>query len=300
MKSVLITGFTGMLGRELTNYFLSQNIDVYGISRHHSSLLPVEKQLNLNLAKPEFEHLISDNFNPDLVIHAAAFTDLKYCSLFPSETTQLHVLSSGTLAKRFRNSKFIYISTDSVFDGQKGNYIETDSVQPLNFYASSKKEGEDQVLNSNSNSFILRTNIIGFHNPTKSSLFEWAFDALTKGTQINGFSNVYFNPLYCGKYGNLISGFLNKVPESGIYNFASSQIISKFDFLVRIAEKMNLDRSLITPIEMQSGTDGVIRPLNTTLNIEKTSNLGVAFPSMIENIEHMCEDFKTFNFSYGI
>jgi dTDP-4-dehydrorhamnose reductase len=300
VKTVLITGFTGMLGRELTKHFLSQAIDVYGISRHYSNLLPKEKQMNLNLADLQFEYLISTNFKPDLVIHAAAITDLKYCSLNPLETTQLHVFSSGLLAKRFKNAKFIYISTDSVFDGQKGNYTEKDAVKPLNIYASTKKDGEDQVLNENENSFILRTNIIGFHDPIKSSLFEWAYKTLKEGTQINGFSNVFFNPLYCGSYGKLITEFLNQAPPSGIYNFASSDRISKFDFLVKAAEKMNLDESLIVPVEMQSGSDGVIRPLNTTLNIEKSSNLGVIFPSMIENIQHMCDDFKPLNFSYGI
>lgn len=289
-----------MLGRELTKHFLSQDVDVYGISRQLSNLLPVEKQINLNLADPKFENLISTNFNPDLVIHAAAFTDLKYCSLNPLETNQLHVLSSGFLAKRFKNSKFIYVSTDSVFDGQKGNYSEKDTVRPLNIYASTKKDGEDQVLNENENAFILRTNIIGFHDPIKASLFEWAYQMLKAGSQINGFSNVYFNPLYCGSYGKLITEFLNQAPPSGIYNFASSDRISKYDFLVKSAEKMNLNKSLIVPIEMQNGPDGVIRPLNTTLNIEKASNLGVSFPSMIDNIQHLCDDFKTLNFSYGI
>lgn len=299
MQTVLITGFSGMLGRELTAYFLTKGFNVLGISQQHSNLLPKEKQLNLDLSSEGFEDHLSAHFNPDIVIHAAAFTNLKYCEEHPEKTVRFHSDCTGILAQRFQNSKFIYISTDSVFDGQLGNYSELDEIHPLNLYASTKQKGEEQALNSGADAFVIRTNIIGFHEPVKTSLFEWAFKALKEEIQINGFSNVYFNPLFCGFYGELIENFVLSEPEFGIYNFAASDKISKYEFLIRIAEEMELKSSLISPMELINEPGGVVRPLNTTLNTQKAQLQGLQFPSMNENITQLCRNFKHFIQKHG-
>ncbi len=289
-----------MLGRELISYFNSIGWKVFGISRNHSTLLPKERQLNINLSSKGFQDAISEHFNPDIVIHAAAFTNLKYCEEHPSETIRFHSDSSGILAQRFKSSKFIYISTDSVFDGQRGNYNELDKINPLNLYASTKQKGEEQVLNSGVDAFVIRTNIIGYHEPIKTSLFEWAFQTLNDEQQINGYSNVIFNPLYCGYIGELINKFIHSKPKSGIYNFAASDEMSKFEFLIRIAQEMELNSSLISPIELNNEPGRLIRPFNTTLNTQKAQMLGLKFPTMNDNIKQLCYNFKKFTHNYGI
>lgn len=300
MQTVLITGFSGMLGRELTAYFQTKGLNVLGISQQHSKLLPKEKQLNIDLSSEGFQDHISEHFNPDIVIHAAAFTNLKYCEEHPEKTVRFHSDCTGILAQRFQNSKFIYISTDSVFDGQRGNYSELDKVNPLNLYASSKQRGEEQALNSGADAYVIRTNIIGYHEPLKTSLFEWVYKSLKEEGQINGFSNVLFNPLFCGFYGELIENFILSKPQIGIYNFAASDEISKYEFLTRVAQEMKLNSSLISPLELINEQGGVIRPLNTTLNTQKAQMLGLKFPSMDENIKQLCWNFKSFIQKHGI
>jgi len=289
-----------MLGRELTKHHLSCGNSVYGVSRHFSSLLPRDRQFNVDLSQIDFEQSISSSFKPDLVLHTAAYTDLKYCELNQEQTIRFHAENSGRLARLFRNTKFIYFSTDSVFDGQRGNYSELDEVNPLNLYALSKQKGEEAVLGSKSSVYVFRTNIVGFHEPIKSSLFEWAVNALQAHEQINGFSNVYFNPLYCSNYGSLIDSFLERNPDLGIYNFAAADSISKYDFLRKIAQEMNFDELLISPIELINEQGGVIRPLNTTLNIDKAKSVGVNFPTMQIMIQQLCKDFKNSIHTYGI
>ena len=132
------------------------------------------------------------------------------CEVNREYVYNLHVSSTSQLANFDSVEKFIYISTDSLFDGQKGDYTESDLVNPLNYYAITKSKGEEVVLKSDKQYAVVRTNIIGFHKPLRNSLFEWAYKSLNEKAQIKGFTNVYFNPLCCLVLAQGISELLHR------------------------------------------------------------------------------------------
>lgn len=272
-SSLKLSGFTSIFTTDLQDFPSS--------TRHKVCDLTSSKQLEelRNWSKP------------DVVINCAAIVNLGICETNPGLAQEVHINATRGLASFSNLKKIIHISTDSVFDGQIGNYTEIDKTNPLNNYAKSKLDGETAASHSKTNYYILRTNIIGYNVPLKNSLFEWAFKSLSKDEAINGFDNVYFNPLFTGDLAKIIESFILEEFKSGIYHAASRELISKYDFLISIASFFGYPKSLISPISLQSNIGGVIRPLNTTLNIQKLKNTGVEIPTVEETMNNLLNDF---------
>lgn len=267
---VLITGVNGMLGSAILNIFYrDKKFELYGVGRSNKKHNSLNQYFIGDLTNPDFIKKISTKVNFDWIIHCAAIVDLKYCEENPDKAHTLHVNSTNLLSKYNPNSKFIYISTDSIFDGTQGNYLEIDEPNPLNIYANTKFQGEMVIQKNHTNYYIIRLNIFGQNNSGGNSLFEWAYKSLFEGNGIYGFDNVIFNPLHVKKVSRILLKFIEVEPPIGVYNLGSLYPISKFDFIKKIAKKNNLDTNLISSKTVDFSSSSISRPLNTSLNIEK-------------------------------
>lgn len=268
MKKVLITGVNGMLGKQIARK-LRMDYDVAGLGRSQSHEVSEYHIIDL-YNNSEIESL--KDFQFDYIIHAAANVNLKDCEDHPEKAAQIHIEASGKLASLFPSAKIIYISTDSVYDGISGNYVETDTTHPLNHYARTKLGGEAAIMAANPNHYILRVNIYGGDSPSGKSLFEWGYTSLKNHTPISGFSNVIFNPVSVMQLAEIIKQLMGKqdIPF-GIYHIGIREQLSKYTFLQKIAEVFSLDKSLIAESIFQNKPGDIQRPENTTLNIDKIS-----------------------------
>ena len=195
-----------------------------------------------------------------------------------------------------QSKKYIYISTDSVFDGQKGNYTESSEVHPLNYYAETKLLGENIIKETVDNLYILRTNIYGFSIPMKKSLFEWAYFELNEGNPINGFSNMYFNPMYVGQLAKCIESFISNEIPFGTYNVTTDEKISKYDFLLKIAKEFGFQLNAINEVTFNQNDFVAPRALNTTLDNSKLKSVFKDFDFSIDTGFLMLKnDFSSFN-----
>ena len=119
-------------------------------------------------------------FQPDVIVHLAAMTDVDGCERDPEMAFDVNVRGTENLLDNF-NGRFIYISTDYVFDGSDGPYAEKDEVNPLSVYGRTKFYGEDLVQQSDANWVILRSNVVfSFNERTKASFMDWVVDSLKK------------------------------------------------------------------------------------------------------------------------
>lgn len=292
-QRILITGATGMLGTNIIDVFKDDNrFEVYGISRRVNEKINNYNRVIADITDNNQLLKILKQIKPDIIIHCAANTNVDDCNDNKEYTYKLHVEATRTLAKF--NSRYIYISTDSVFDGQKGNYSEEDETNPLNYYASTKLKGERVSLNTNSKALIIRTNIYGFHLEKKNSLVEWALDNLLLNNKINGFTDVYFNPIYVGQLARIIKETIIVNNISGILNVGSKEYISKYQFLVKIAEVFNIPKSLIVPKFIEDINFAAMRPRNTTLNLNKFQYVFKEIPSIDEGIMELRNDYDIF------
>lgn len=289
MTRILITGASGMLGRHVFEKFKADDrYRIYTVSRHGFGH---EDHIIADLAKPAQLEEALVKCQPEVVINCAAYTNLSFCEQNQAETAALHQEAVAGIAKFPSVKKLYYVSTDSVFDGQKGNYTELDEPNPLNYYAKSKYLGELEALTHSKKGYVIRTNILGYKSASGNSLFEWAYKSLAAATQIKGFDNVYFNPLYVGNLAKMILSFVNKEADGGIYNFGSAPAISKYQFLLKVADVAGFEKNLITAVSLDNSAGDLVRPLNTTLDLEKITRSGISVPGIDECINQLYRDF---------
>ncbi len=267
MKRVLVTGHTGMLGRKVVEYLvLEGKYEVFGISKTKRLNGVSVNQYHVDLTD---EVLVKDlllKISPDVIIHTAALTKLQYCEVNITEAYKLHVNLTRTLAE-FTKAKFYYISTDSVFNGEKGNYSENYPTYPLNYYAQSKLQGEWVAMSANPNTLVLRTNIYGFKNPAGSSLAEWALRSLREGKPLSGYTDVLFNPLYVGQLSELIITCIDRQVK-GVLNVGTFEYVSKFDFLKTLTRVMGYSESMVME-SIAPNESNLRRPKDTTLSVQR-------------------------------
>lgn len=262
MKKVLILGSSGMLGRELVNVF-HKKYEVYGIDINDIKNLD-DKYFCINLLDEiEVKEFLDKNiFN--IIINSVAIVDLKKCEADRKLAEALHI----DLNKIFieycnkNNTKYIYISTDSVFDGETGNYKENFTPNPLNNYAYTKFLGEKEVEKIK-NHIIVRTNILGY-TENQNSLFKWAYKNLKDNIEINGFEDVIFSPISVFRLSELINKLV-EINYQGLVNVVNDTVLSKYDFL-NILKELISSTSKINKVKMQNVD--IIRPRNTSLNNE--------------------------------
>lgn len=271
---VLITGSNGMLGKDIVQLLtLAGSYDVFGMNRKHDSSLAEGKSVVCDITNFNELQMIVEEIQPNIIIHCAAMVDVEGCEKNKEYADKINVDSTRQLATfKPESTKFVYISTDSVFDGQDGGYDEDTAKNPINYYATTKSLAEAVVESVNRNSIIIRTNIYGFHKDRGKSLVEWALNELLERRKISGFNDVYFNPVYTKQLARIVFELL-KINYSGIIHVGADNPISKYEFLRRLALKFKVDPELVDSISVDDISFNAKRPKNTSLSTRKLQKL---------------------------
>ncbi len=275
-KRVLITGAGGMLGKDIVEIFArDKRYNVFGTIREKELRKPAVTYIKADLTNTKDTKKVLSKSKPNIIIHCAAIVNLDICEKNKKYTDLLHIKSTEILSSHKNGStKFVYISSDSVFNGKTGNYTELDKPDPLNYYAHSKRMGEQAAMANNKNALIIRTNIYGFHIPPGNSLVEWALNNFALKNKVNGFTDVIFNPVYTKQLARTIKYILeNHVKVTGILNVGSTKPLSKYAFLRSLSKEFGFKQSLIRPVSVDDSDLKTPRPKNTTLNIAKLTKI---------------------------
>lgn len=164
-KKILLTGGSGLLGIELLKIYNKEKYIFFA---------PTSKQLNITNYK-NCKKVIND-FKPDIVIHAAAYTDTKKAEFQLIECLNINVSGTINIVKACNDikCKIVFISTDYVFDGKKGNYSIDDGINPLSVYSKTKAASE-LVVRAYPNSLTIRTSFFGYTFPyEKAFVDQWS------------------------------------------------------------------------------------------------------------------------------
>ena len=282
-----------MLGTELVTFFNNfLDYEVYGLGRSNTNILVNERQYIFNLENFNIEDLEGIKF--DFIIHAAALTDISLCEINNSLANKINIEATIEIVKLAKscNAKFIYISTDSIFDGRVGNYDELDIPSPLNYYAYTKYTGELKALEFYAqNCLIVRTNIYGINQPFRNTIIEWAIKEWINNRQINGFEDVYFNALYTGQLAEILKKIIELNIEEKILNIGSSEYISKFDFLNKLRLSFGYEEKLLKRSNSSNNISNIKRPLNTTLNLSKLEKI-ISAPTFEDGINKLSNKIR--------
>jgi len=150
--------------------------------------------------------------SPALVIHCAAISTAGACASHPELARQVNVDVTRRLAELCAEVPFIFLSTDLVFDGRRGNYVETDAVNPLNLYAETKAEAEQCVL-ANPRHFVIRTSLNAGISPTGDrSFLEQTRRAWEEGKTLKLFTDEFRSPIGAAVTARAIWALASTVP----------------------------------------------------------------------------------------
>jgi len=241
MSRILITGAFGQLGTSLRNILSDQSILAAG------RMIPLEEKdgcTALDITELNQVRETIALFQPDVIVHLAAMTDVDGCERDPELAFDVNVRGTENLLDNF-SGRFIYISTDYVFDGSNGPYTEKDEVNPISVYGRTKLYGEDLVQQSNANWVILRSNVVfSFQERTKASFMDWVVDSLKNRKSITVVDDQWNNPTWTVDLARIISRVMDHEIQ-GLYHYGGRDLLNRFAFAEMIAETFKLDRTLM-------------------------------------------------------
>ena len=268
----LVTGSAGLIGNQLVHDLEQSGEIVYSCYNNMKPVYGIPTKLNLlNL---EDIHKIFKKFQPDVIIHSAALTDVEKCEVESELANLLNVKSTEIIAKEAENlgSYLMYISTDYVFDGKKGSYKETDLTNPLNQYGKTKLSGEKIIEDKTSKWSIIRTSTpFGIHS-FKKTFPVCIYENLKINKKINILDDQLTSPTYVPNLSKMILEIITRNLE-GFFHLSGSTKISRFEFAKIVLEKFNLDSSLLNPVKIDSIPWKAHRPIDSSLNISKINTI---------------------------
>lgn len=288
---VLVVGASGLVGAHCFRYFKEKNIEVVGTYRNF-------KVANTFFFDPSlencFDFLKENAFKPDAIIHCGALTNVDYCEDNQEESYNLTVKSTERITNYciLNKIKLIYLSTDYVFDGLSGPYLETEHTNPINVYGKHKKEAEKIVQESGNYLIVRITNVYGEEQRSKNFIAH-LLNVINSGID-KTFKlpfDQFATPVYAGDIAKMIYLLLVE-NKNGIYNLSSTDYYSRYQLAKKIKSLYNNSSHLnLEPISTKTLNQRARRPLNGGL-------LNIKFSNEFPNFEYTNIDkfiLKTIN-----
>jgi dTDP-4-dehydrorhamnose reductase len=292
MKKILILGATGMLGFQVLKTLQElKNFKIYATFKNNKKITALRNliEINDNVSFVKFNvslfnkiKLSKFNYIINCIGIIKPYINEKYQSTI-LEAIKVNSLFPHQLITSSKKVKIFQIATDCVFDGKKGNYIETDTHNPIDVYGKTKSLGELKC----SNFFNIRCSIIGPELDSHKSLLDW-FRFLPLNSKIKGFKNHDWNGVTTYAFGKVLSGIIKsnlKIPQT--IHLIPKNSLNKFN-LLKIFKKHFLRNDI--SISAVNFKDKINRTLNTTYpEINKKLWKSAGYKS-IPTIEHLIKE----------
>ncbi len=289
MSDLLVTGASGFLGWHLCRYFAERGFQVTGTySTHHlAAALPGVKLCELDLLRPAESAIWARRFS--CIIHAAAMTRPDECEKQPPLTTLVNVQATRLLLERFRDSLFVYVSTDLVFNGLGRDYRESDPPDPPNVYARSKLWAEQHVIQAENGIVARMALLYGPPAPFGGGFLGWVTSRIEHGNSVPLFADQYRTPVYVGDVAKTIEWMIQSTPRFNLYHLGGAERTSRWDFGLKFIAEFGLDRTRLVPTTMESA-GLVARGKDCSLDSSRlTSESGLALCNVEDGLARMRE-----------
>jgi dTDP-4-dehydrorhamnose reductase len=271
---VLVTGANGLLGQELIDVLIRKNYQVIATSKGPSRLREYAGKItyeDLDITDGLASHEVITRHRPDVIIHAAAMTQVDQCELHKIECYNINVTATRFIVEAAREiqCKLIYVSTDFIFDGSSGPYKEEDEPRPLNYYGSTKLSAETEIIESGLDWSIVRTVlVIGKAEANRSNIISWVKQKLEKREKIKVVDDQFRTPTFTEDLAKGIALVIEKNAH-GIYHISGKDLLTPYEIALKTAEHFHLDNSLIEKADATSFSQPALRPPRTGFKIDK-------------------------------
>lgn len=290
-RRLLVVGANGMLGQRVIEFYSPLNdVEILASSIEDKPLLDHIQYIKSDITvRNDIKKVVYD-FCPDFIINAAAFTNVDLSETERELAWKINVKGVEYLAESARviDAHLIHISTDYIFDGKNGPYLENDIPNPLGYYARTKLAGENAIKISGAKYSIIRTNVLyGIAKFGRPDFVKWVVDSLRSKKQIRIVTDQINNPTFIDDVVQAINKII-ELRKEGIYNIGGAEFISRYDFTLMIADYFDLDKNLIVPIKTEELNQPARRPLKSGLiTIKAQSELGYKPHTILQTFELM-------------
>ncbi len=293
---VLLTGASSSPGFKTLIELALKGYDVYAVYNQH----PIEHgPLNVNYIRLDLTDYprVSEKFRdvkPDIVIHMAAYGDVEGCEIDRERAWKVNVRATHQLVKLSLKSGveyFMYLSTDYVFDGERGMYREDDIPYPINFYGLTKLVAEEIVKSTLENSIIIRSSAIYGFGMGRMNFGKFLIEALKRGQRVKALTDQWLSPTLNTLLAKAIVEILEKRIK-GILHVAGERV-SRYEFAIKVADKFGFRKDLIEPITMKDIRWRARRPRDSSLDCSKArSILSTEFHSLSYALDVFFNEYK--------
>lgn len=260
MKAVLVLGANGQLGSCLKEIASSYSQFVFTFLS--STQCNVTSELNVQ------DVILKGNY--DYCVNCAAYTNVDKSEDEVKDAFDVNTFGPRFLAQACAKSKtvLVHISTDFVFDGEKGSpYLEDDITNPLGVYGKSKLEGEREIIKNTSQYFIIRTSWL--YSEYGKNFVKTMINLSQKENTISVVNDQIGSPTYAVDLAYVILEIIqSKSTSYGIYHFSNNGSISWFDLALKVFELKNIE-IVLRPIKTKDYPTRAKRPRYSVLDTEK-------------------------------
>ena len=269
---IFIIGASGLVGSNCMQWLRKDpDMDVIG---SHFSFATIDTEY-FNVFNPAGSTFDLASFDPDVIIHTGALAHVDHCETHPEESfhhTVESTIAALELAEKY-HSKFVYISTDYIFDGEAGPYSEHDATNPLSVYGKHKLQAEEIIREKTDDHLILRiTNVYG--NEVRGKNFI-AFLARTAQTGEERTLRLpidqYATPINARDIAKFVYQLI-KDNKQGTYHLASDEYLNRVELAKKVLDYFSSSNVEIEAVLTQELDQIAPRPLKGGLKTDKIKN----------------------------
>jgi len=294
VKKILVTGGSGFIGGHIIQLANKK----YKVSATYHNNVIKQKNIQtyqIDLSQNKNLNPLLDKIKPTVVIHTAAISNLDDCEKDHKLAQRINVEATDTIANwsKKNNAKFIFTSSDMVFDGKRGNYREDDFVNPLSFYGQTKVQCEQKISQMNFNSVIVRVALTyGFGISKQNTFFEKMISSIKNKESVSLFCDQFRTPILVN---NLAEAILELAENEffGILNLSGGDRMSRWDFGLLASKILGLPSNKIIKSSMLDFSGAASRPRDISMKNDLAKKvLNVKFLNCSEGLLQLKDTTK--------
>jgi dTDP-4-dehydrorhamnose reductase len=285
---VLVTGANGLVGGRLVHRLVrsGEHIIALGRGEVRVALPPQAQYVSVDFIDTLRLTEVLQEANPEVIVNCAAMTDVDGCERDPIGAWAANAQAVATLAQHSRSSgcHLVHVSTDYVFDGDRGPYSIDAVPNPRGVYAVSKHAGEQAVraLCEPQRWTIARTAVVyGWPSTGKNNFGSWIIDTLSKRKTLKLFADQWVSPSHADNVADMLSELAHRrLP--GVWHTCGADVLSRVEFGHALCNVFGFDPGLIQPSRMSDVNLPSPRPAKSGLQVDRTHQALVAQPLTTE------------------
>ena len=248
---ILVTGMSGVLGWNLCHFLARQGWSVVGTYRQNGAVIPNVESIQLNLEETDTLEKTLQEKKFSAVIHTAALTNPDHCENDRALAQRVNVDSVRILSEWAAPVPFVFISTDLIFDGEKGCYQESDSPNPLNFYGETKCRAEEIILERESGMVVRVAKLYSSGSPFHACFTNWMKERFERGERLKLFRDQYRTPILVDDVSRALEKVLQSPIKDRLFHLGGPQRLSRVAFGQAFARVFGYDDGLIEPVSAE-------------------------------------------------